>query len=232
MMALIASKTTLNEVKEVQKKKSKEECHLCSKAIPGVLVAVCSVDKCRKGFCELCIHDSFQKDFTFKNYNPDCWVCYSCAGVCKCNKCSRRRLTGFRLETDNLLQQREIKRAQNKPLVKRRPKYYDPIAEEEYEIHFRSQAEKRTKGESGPDLKINHQHNSEEIKDEESQTKCLSLEKAISRRKKRFHKRVMLNKENIDNSKIISEVNIDSACITLYAAENEDELKDELQKRA
>jgi len=217
-------KSTQNSQKEGKKvsrggkRKSNEECHMCGKVDSDISVAVCSVDKCKKGFCESCISEHFQQDFTFKNYNPECWICYRCAGLCKCHKCSRKRMTGFKIINDDFLNQVDFKRGQSKPIAKRRPKYYDPLTDDEYEIHFHDQND----DDETDDVKQpSDSENSKPIQEEENSG---FIKRMLNKRKRLNKGSLLLSKQDIVPSQIISEINIDSACLTLYAAENEEEL--------
>jgi len=208
-----ASQRGSKKVSRGGKRKSNEECHMCGKVDSDISMAICSVDKCKKGFCEPCIFEHFQQDFTFKNYNPECWICYRCAGLCKCHKCSRKRMTGFKIINDDFLNQVDFKRGQGKPIAKRRPKYYDPLTDDEYEIHFHDQGDDESDDAKQP----SDSENSKPIREE--------LVKRMLNKRKRLNKgSLLLSKEDIVPSQIISEINIDSACLTLYAAENEEEL--------
>ncbi len=195
------------------KRRSNEECHYCGLADADTPMAICSVEKCRKGFCESCIYENFQQDFTFKNYNPECWVCYRCAGLCKCSKCSRKRMTGFKMMNDDFLNSVDFKRGQNKPIAKRRPKYYDPITDDENAIHF-------------------HDEQSEQEQEEEEEERETTDNREISENdapedsgffQKLMNKRKRLNKGSqiIDSSQIISEINIDSGIIEFLSEFND-----------
>jgi len=122
-------------------------------------------------------------------------------------------MTGFKIINDDFLNQVDFKRGQGKPIAKRRPKYYDPLTDDEYEIHFHDQGDDESDDAKQP----SDSENSKPIREE--------LVKRMLNKRKRLNKgSLLLSKEDIVPSQIISEINIDSACLTLYAAENEEEL--------
>jgi len=110
---------------------------MCGHQISAVNMAICSVEGCKKGYCIDCIHQTYQEDFDLQNYNPECWICYSCGGACECAKCKRRRPTGrkphdsIKLQEDLLAMQAYKKGS--KINEKRRIKYYDTSSDEEDE---------------------------------------------------------------------------------------------------
>jgi len=74
----------------------------------------------------------------------------------------------------------------------------------------------------------------EEIKEEAEQELEIEEEEdhhEIEEEKEVVKKSPAMDKGDIDDSKIISEVSIDYACITLYDAENEEELKNQVQMK-
>lgn len=73
-----------------------------------------------------------------KNYNPAYWICFSCGGVCECQKCKRRRDAGARRSqqlssANEQLSYLQFNRKESKLNEKRRIKYYDTLSEEEEE---------------------------------------------------------------------------------------------------
>lgn len=58
-----AKQTTENARKAGRggKRKQNEECHFCGVVDADTPMAICSVEKCRKGFCESCIYENFQQ---------------------------------------------------------------------------------------------------------------------------------------------------------------------------
>ncbi|EAR83613.1 hypothetical protein TTHERM_00835130 (macronuclear) [Tetrahymena thermophila SB210] len=64
----------------------KSECHLCQMTVQNL--AKCTKTRCRNFFCEKCIQENFDPDFTYHgSYKEGCWVCYACQNVCKCKLC-------------------------------------------------------------------------------------------------------------------------------------------------
>ena len=106
-------------------------------------------------------------------------------------------MTGFKIINDDFLQQVDFKRGQSKPIAKRRPKYYDPITDDEYEIHFHDQSDETS------------DHENSQAKEEEEED--FGFIKRILNKRKRLNKgNLTLSKEDIVPSQIISEINIDS----------------------
>lgn len=151
-----------------------------------------------------------------KNYNPDCWICYSCGGACKCIKCSRRRAVGFKVDSDDMMQ-RNPKKAQLKPTEKRRPKFYDPIAEWEYAMPTHLKPTNTAQSKMDVEFIVHgFIDEPEEIAE--------PLEKFVNK-KRRLNKPVpVLTKQNIDNSKIISEFDIDSGKLLCQLSFKSDKL--------
>lgn len=105
------------------------------------------------------------------------------------------------------MQTHEMKRlsaANNKPSVKRRQKYYDPITEDEMTYNFNIPTEAEYQN------KLIRRENSEDEEVLQYDTMESLPASRLYSRKKRYLKPNVLNKEDIDNSKIISEFNIDS----------------------
>ena len=79
-----------------------------------------------------------------KNYNPAYWICFSCGGVCECQKCKRRRDAGARrsqqlTSASGQLAFYQFNRKTSKLNEKRRIKYYDTLSEEEEEKELQSE---------------------------------------------------------------------------------------------
>jgi len=66
-------------------------CHLCSKSSSYKDSIKCSIDTCNKRYCTLCVKKTIDKNFILKNANPDYWICYACGKTCPCDKCTVKR---------------------------------------------------------------------------------------------------------------------------------------------
>jgi len=107
-------------------------------------------------------------------------------------------MTGFKIINDDFLQSVDFKRGQTKPIAKRRPKYYDPLTDDEYAIHFHDEQSDQEERETTDYRELSENENNNQEEDSGF------LKKLMNKRKR-------LNKGGqIDSSQIISEINIDS----------------------
>ncbi|KAL4460474.1 hypothetical protein ABPG74_000225 [Tetrahymena malaccensis] len=71
-----------------QKNQKFNECHICWMEFKSSDLAFCSKRACYKAFCEKCIQDNFDSNYSIKkNYKKEYFICFVCQDICKCPFC-------------------------------------------------------------------------------------------------------------------------------------------------
>ncbi|EAS06875.4 hypothetical protein TTHERM_00725940 (macronuclear) [Tetrahymena thermophila SB210] len=73
---------------QYQKNQKFNECHICWMEFNSEDLAFCSKRACQKAFCEKCIKDNFDSDYSIKQcYKKEYFICFVCQNACKCPFC-------------------------------------------------------------------------------------------------------------------------------------------------
>jgi len=182
-------------------RKPKGECHGCVKKLPNIQLATCMHKYCRTQFCVPCIQKDYQKGFTLEEYNYRTWACFGCKGGCKCSECAEIRQQGRTEKIKKYSRSKESKKSGSIKASSRQHKLQDSSF-------------------SPPTTKVMVLDGQQAV----IKTEDIAMPDPED-------DDITLDKKNIDDSKIISEINIDSACITLYDFETVDQLKEDIQKK-
>jgi len=211
-------------------------CHYCSNIVKDKDSIKCSRRNCGKRYCQHCITDNLEKNVNLNHLSPSSWTCYSCRNCCSCANClkgkekdknSGQKVTGFKRKLKDYGSRTEedaefganptkhLKTGNDEDNVKK------PIKAEPSDSQ---KPKKRGRTKKSKDLV------SEEISAPE-RGNTANISKFISRKEK-FEINTTVNTITTSNGaqsggsvKIITEIKSDEFQLTIFDAENVEELK-------